>query len=317
LTLGTKTVFMFSGQGSQYYQMARPLFEQNTVFRDCMLRMDASVRSLCGISVLDHLYSPANAKGAVFDRLALTHPAIFMVEYSLAEALIAAGIAPDVTLGASLGSFAAATTAGHIGADEALELVVRHAAVIEKHCRPGAMLAILGPPALYQEDFMRTRSELAAVNFDTHFVVSACQESCAEIEDQLRRRSVTFQRLPVGFAFHSRWIEEAREPLLAIGSRLPRRAGALPMMCCEQAQAPSELSDAYFWNVARRRIRFRETVETLERDGLHRYVDTGPGGTLATFLKYTLPPSAQSRIHSVLTPYGRDRENFAALVSRG
>src|ERR1700733_6256349 len=77
------TVFMFSGQGSQYFQMGRVLFEKNDTFRHWMVQLDDVARKLLGRSVIDALYSSFHGKGDPFDRTLLTHPAIFMVEYTL------------------------------------------------------------------------------------------------------------------------------------------------------------------------------------------------------------------------------------------
>ena len=99
-----ETVFMFSGQGSQYFQMGRELFEKNETFRDWMIRLDDIPRHVSGKSVIEVLYSDVYGKGDRFDRTLLTHPAIFMVEYSLAETLVEAGVRPDMVLGVSLGS---------------------------------------------------------------------------------------------------------------------------------------------------------------------------------------------------------------------
>jgi acyl transferase domain-containing protein len=136
------TVFMFSGQGSHYFQMGRALFEQNGVFRASMLRLDGMVRELSGSSVVETVYCENHSKGELFDRILSTHPAIFMVEYSLAQSLTHAGIVPDVTLGASLGSFAAAAVAGIIDVEDALMAVIRQATTIEVRCEPGGMIAI-------------------------------------------------------------------------------------------------------------------------------------------------------------------------------
>src|SRR5215212_6073962 len=112
-------VFLFSGQGSQYFQMGRALFETNRTFRTWMTRLDDLARQCSGRSVLDTLYSDRYAKGDPFDRTLLSHQAIFMVEYSLAQTLIEAGVWPDLVLGASLGSFAAASVAEILAVEDA------------------------------------------------------------------------------------------------------------------------------------------------------------------------------------------------------
>ena len=311
----SEIVFMFSGQGSQYFQMGRELFEKNETFRNWMVRLDDIPRQLAGRSVIEVLYSDLYGKGDPFDRILLTHPAIFMVEYSLAETLIDAGVRPDMVLGVSLGSFAAATVAGFIGLEDALSSVVRQAMTFEEYCEPGGMTAVLADPALFAEEFLSGRCELAAVNFSSHFVVSARCAELAEIEAALDQRNVGYQRLPVSFPFHSQWIDKAKAPFEAFMRSVPRKQGRLPLACCDHSAILSGLSADYFWSVARRPVRFRETTARLEQQGARRYIDVGPSGTLATFLKYGMPATTKSTVHAVLTPFGFDQKNLAALLA--
>lgn len=307
-----KTVFMFSGQGSQYFQMGAELFETNDSFRQCMLRLDGLARKMSGQSVIEAIYSKNKAE--IFDRTLLTHPAIFMVEYSLAQCLMHRGVMPSVTLGASLGSFAAAAVAGFVEVEAALYAVIKQAIAFESCCEPGGMIAVLANPALSTESFLSEHSELAGVNFASHFAVAARQSSFGKIESELRLRDIAFQRLPVSFAFHSRWIDEAQAPFEAFLKSLGNLRGRLPLVCCERAGVLVELTDGYFWQVVRQPIRFREAIAHLERSGAHRYIDVGPAGTLATFLKYELAETSGSTVHAILTPYGRDGKNLADLL---
>jgi bacillaene synthase trans-acting acyltransferase len=306
------TVFMFSGQGSQYFHMGRALYDGNDTFRDWMVRLDDIARRSLGRSVIETLYSDAHSMGNTFDHTLLTHPAIFMVEYSLAQSLIHAGVWPDIVLGVSVGSFAAAAVGGFIGVEDALTAVIRQAIALEVHCEPGGMTTVLADPALFEEDFLSGRSELAAVNFSTHFVISARRTELAEIEAALRKRKIDYQRLPVAIPFHSQWIDDAKAPFESFMRSIRRKQGRLPLACCDQTAILSDLSDDYFWNVVRRPIRFRETIARLERQGARRYIDVGPAGTLATLLKY-MTPATRSTAHAILTPYGSDQKNLAAL----
>jgi acyl transferase domain-containing protein len=279
-----------------------------------MARLDDVARVHAGGSVTDTLYSNAHGKGDPFDRTLFSHPAIFMVEYSLAQTLMAEGVRPDMVLGLSLGSFAAAAIAGFLSAEDALAGVVRQAIALEEHSEPGGMIAVLASPALFKEDFLCTRSELAAVNFDTHFVVSARASDLAGIEACLRSRNVAYQRLPVSFPFHSRWMDEARSPFLNFMRAVRPNRGQMPLLCCDTAKIVYDLPNEYFWNVVRHRMRFRETTTGLAR-GPHRYIDVGPAGTLATFLKYSMPDTPPKMVHSVLTPYGMDQTYLAKLLA--
>jgi acyl transferase domain-containing protein len=311
----SKTVFMFSGQGSQFYQMGKPLYDANPVFRGHMQRLDEVVRGLCGRSVLEVLYAPVNRISLPFDRTSLSHPAIIMVEYALASTVMQAGVEPDLVLGTSLGSFTAAAVAGAMSIEDVLMAAIAHAEALEASCEPGAMIAILSGSDLFDENFLRDHSELTAVNFASHFCVSAPLADCAAIEAELARRDIPYQRIPVSFAFHSRWVDAAHDGFAARVATLTRRPAQLPMICCARAEARSELSETTLWEVTRQPIRFPEAIARLEREGSRRYLDLGPAGTLATFLKYLLPPAGPSQAWPILTPYGRDMANWDALMA--
>lgn len=311
----SKTVFMFSGQGSQYFQMGRGLYDNNKTFREWMIRLDGIARDLCGRSVIEALYSDAQRRADPFERTLLTHPAIFMVEYSLAQSLICSGVLPDMVLGVSLGSFAAAAVAGFIDAEDALTAVMRQAILLEECCEPGGMTAVLADPTLFAEAFLSGHSELAAVNFSSHFVISARRPELAEIETILKERNISYQRLPVSFPFHSRWIDKAKGPFESFMRSIWCKQGRLPLACCQKKAVLSSLCDGYFWSVVRHPVRFHETIAQLEQQGAHRYIDVGPAGTLATFLKYGIPATTMSTIHAILTPFGFDQNNLAALLA--
>jgi bacillaene synthase trans-acting acyltransferase len=311
------TVFLFSGQGSQYFRMGSELLASDAVFRGWMHDMDAIVRNTIGESVIDALYSPDRDKADLFDRLRLTHPAIFMVEYALAQALIAAGLRPDRVVGVSMGSFAAAAVAERITVQSALRATIEQAVVLESRCENGGMLAIMADPRLFEEPFIENHCELAAVNFDGHFTISAPCDPLEAIEAELKRRSVACFRLPVRIAFHSRWMDGAAAWIDQGMPRIATPSAVGPqLVCSERAEAVGAMPpDDFFWRVVRRRIRFRETIAWLESCGPHRYVDAGPAGTLATFLKYGLPRASQSSVHAILTPFGRDTAGMASVLA--
>jgi acyl transferase domain-containing protein len=310
-----KTVFMFCGQGSQYFQMGRSLFDDNAAFRGWMLKLDRIVERAAGRSVLHDLYAKDRSWSDSMDQTVLSHPAIFMVEYCLAQALIEAGIRPDATMGVSLGAFAAAATSGCIEVEDALTAVLSHALALEASCERGGMTAVLADPRLFTEAWLSDNCALAAVNFSGHFVVSAPLPALAHIEVDLRSRQVTHQRLPVEFAYHSEWIDGARHEFEAVSRSLRFRNAEIPMMCCASATLTACPSSDYLWQATRRQIRFHEAAAVMERDGPFRYVDVGPGGTLATFMKYCVAPNSTSSCHAVMSPFGRDAGNFNAITA--
>lgn len=310
-----KTIFMFSGQGSQYYQMGRPLYDRNAVFRYWMDRLDACGRREAGASAIGLIYDPKRMRADTFERTPLGGVAIFMVEYALAMALEAEGLRPDLTLGASLGTYAAAAVAGAIAPEAALIAIVQHSDIVRRHCPPGGMLAILAEPALFDLPELCSRSELAALNFSGHFAVAGLEHNLVAIERFLSAEGVIHQRVPVSHAFHSQWIDAAHAPLLRHFEGLPLAPLTIPLVCCAQARTFHSIPDGFFWSSIRRPIEFQRTVAELVREGPFRYVDAGPSGTLAGFMRYLLPAGSPARVQRVLAPFGSEIKNFEAAIA--
>lgn len=311
-----RTVFMFAGEGSQYFQMGAELYEQHPLFRKCMQDMDEIVRELCGYSVLQLLYEQGYGKSETFDRTLLSHPAIFMVQYATSRVLISAGITPDLTMGTGVGSFAAAAVARHIGMEGALIALLRQAAMFETRCELGGMLAVRHDPALYESP-LRLDSEIACFNLPGHYVVAAKHDALRCIEETLRSRGVPVQKLAVPFAFHSRWVDEARDPFARFMQSMTRRRGSIPMMCSFGAELLAELPADYFWCAMREPVRLNSAIQRLECEGTFRYIDVGPSDTLSTIVTHTLARTSGSTARATLTPFGQDLKNIAALIESG
>jgi trans-AT polyketide synthase/acyltransferase/oxidoreductase domain-containing protein len=295
--------------------MGRELFERDACFRTTMQYTDQAMIRHCGTSVLTELFAERNTRDLPLDRTLHSHPAIFMVEYALAKSLMTAGVQPDMVLGASLGSFAAAAVAGCISVDQALIAVIEQARALEAHGERGRMIAVMGEPERYLTPELLAYCELAANDFASHSVISLPERNVAVVEAYLRRHGMAFQQLPVSFAFHSRWIDAAERPYQSFLRALQLRSSDVPIICCANGRPLRSLSMDHFWSVVRQPIRFQQTIGLIESHDSYRYIDVGPGGTMATFLKYVLPADSRSQIHHVMSPFGGDMGRLNALTA--
>ncbi len=311
----SRTVFLFSGQGSQYHDMGRALFEGRPGFRRRMERMDEIARAVTGRSFLQALYFDGRRMSEAFDELLVTHPALFAVQHALAELLLEEGLQPAYCLGSSLGTVVAAAAGGLVSAEEAMTAVATQAVIVSQCCGRGAMLAVFGDAELIDAAVRGARCEWASRERRAYSVLAAPEAALPELESLLRAGALAFQRLPVGHAFHSPWIEESRAPFEACLKRLSFRPAVVPLVSSLDAEVLHLLPQTHFWHVTRQAIRLSDAIALLERRGPQRYVDMSPGGSLTTFLKYTLPERSDSRALSVLSPYGRDLGQLEALLA--
>lgn len=306
-------IFMFAGQGSQYYRMGAPLFHENAIFRSTMMSLDEQVKSKIGCSIVNELYySEKNADP--FNRLLYTHPAIFMVEFSLARMLIESGIEPDAVLGSSLGEYAAAAVAGVCSARDALDAVMTQALEIEANCPEGGMLAILASGELYQEAFLLDNCELVSVNAERHFVVSGEKRKLAMIQRELEARQVHSVPLHVNYGFHSELVDPAASRCRLDLKNRDFHSPQTTFISGLTGGEISELPSHYLWEAVRQPIQFTKAVQWLERQGAHIYVDVGPAGTLSGFVRQQIRGESNSKIFSIMNHFQKDMANFERLA---
>lgn len=309
-----RTVFMFSGQGSQYFQMGRSLFDADATFNRHLRQLDECVKDVCGRSVIDLIYHEGRSKSDDFSDFELSGPAIFMVQLALARTLVQSGLEPSLTLGASMGCYAALALGGALEPEEVLVTLIRQARGLNELCPRGVLLSVLGPVQLHEREPLRSNCDIAAINFDGHFVIATTHDRLPIIEAHLNAEGKVFQRVAVAFPFHSHWIDPARK-IFESASQANRDLG-IPMACCARAEILRSTHSDYFWEVVRTPIRFGSTLAMLERQEPAFYVDIGPSGTLATFVKYGLQRSSSSVAVPTLTPFGGDEVARLAEVVR-
>lgn len=300
-------VFMFSGQGSHYYHMGRELYEHNQHFRKMMLLGDNIASDLMGSSIIDQVYNESFKKNDLFNRTLYTHPAIFLVEYALARIVMDMGIEPDYVLDTSLGGFTASVIAGVLTFEAALAAVIEQAKVIENLCSQGGMIAVLHSPEIYYENpLFYENLEMVGINFPSHFVVSGKTQSINLVRNFLKEQKISFQLLAVSHAFHSSLIDTAAGTYKHYLKKLILQDPKISYISACYADVLPSIPQFYYWEFVRAPIQFQMTIQRLEEKGPYIYIDLGPSGTLATFVKYNLNRASTSKSIPTLVPYGAD-----------
>ncbi|MBR8838432.1 MAG: SDR family NAD(P)-dependent oxidoreductase [Stigonema ocellatum SAG 48.90 = DSM 106950] len=125
----TKIAFLFTDLGSQYVGMGRDIYEQAPTFRKAMDRCDEILRPYLEQPLLSILYSEPEKSS--LDDTVYAQPALFALEYALAELWKSWGIEPSVVMGNSLGEYVAACVAGVFSLEDGLKLIVARARLMQ------------------------------------------------------------------------------------------------------------------------------------------------------------------------------------------
>jgi bacillaene synthase trans-acting acyltransferase len=313
-----KSVWMFPGQGAQYYQMGRDLFNREPVFREFFEAADELAKSLINQSLIDVIYQQRPNRFVPFSRLLHTHPALFTFECAMAALLQQQGLQPDYLFGYSLGEYACLVVSGVASFADVLTAVVKQAELTE-YCSPaGGMLAVLDSVEIVEQH----RNEfsdctIAARNFERNFIVSARRPILARLQVFLKSVGVNTAELPVDYPFHS----PDMSPLQGLGrlvlEQLTLRTPEIPIISTAQRGFLKEVSVQSLQAATGSPLDLMETVRWIESTGQYLYVDLGPSGSMATAIKYILPKTSGSEYVILSSPFGHESENVRALIQKG
>ncbi len=134
-----EVAFLFTGQGSQYVGMGHDLFQTQPGFRRTLERCDELLRPHLDVSLLQVLFADCNGR---LNQTAYSQPALFALEYALAELWRSWGVAPAWVLGHSVGEFVAACVAGVFSLEEGLGLVAQRGRLMQELPPDGGMAAV-------------------------------------------------------------------------------------------------------------------------------------------------------------------------------
>ncbi|GCE15722.1 type I polyketide synthase [Tengunoibacter tsumagoiensis] len=311
--------FLFPGQGSQYLNMGRELYEQEAVFREVMDDCFARAEAL-GLSELKAVLYPAQESPEAQERLTrteLAQPALFSVEYALAQLLISWGLRPHSLLGHSLGEYVAACLAGVLTLEDALRLVIRRGHLMGQ-AQPGVMVSVsLSEGEL--RPYLQGQLSLAASNAPALCVVAGSASEIEALEERLQQDGRRFRRLQTSHAFHS----VLMEPILASFEQEVRqvtlsepRLPYLSNLTGGWMQAQEATSVRYWVQHMRQTVRFGQGIDQLFENEDTILIEVGPGTTLSTFARKSQRATRESVIVSLLR-HPQDQQPESACLLKG
>lgn len=288
-----KIAFVFAGQSSQYAGMARQLYETQSVFRQSLDQCAEILQPLLSKPLLSVLY-PNSGESSLIDDTAFAQPALFAVEYALAQMWRSWGIEPDAVMGHSVGEYVAACIAGVFSLEDGLRLIAERGWLMGALPREGIMAAVFAEEALVADAIAPYRHSvaIAAVNSPKQTVISGSQLAVEAVLESLESNFIMTRPLNTSHAFHSHLMEPVLDAFEQIASQVWFAAPRIPLISnlTGQMVQPEEIPDASYWHRhIREPVRFYQGMQALAAAGYELFLEIGPTDTLTGMGKRCLP----------------------------
>ncbi|WP_417736575.1 thioester reductase domain-containing protein [Rosistilla oblonga] len=281
-----KPVFVFTGQGAQWWGMGRQLLDREPHFRATIQRIDALLKPLAGWSLLTEMQrDEADSK---INQTAIAQPAIFALQVALVELWKSWGVTPSKVVGHSVGEVAAAYCAGVYSLADAVKVIYHRSRLQDTMAGTGRMLAVgLSAAEARQRIGDRyDRVQVAAINSSNLVTLAGDTEPLETIAQELEQSGTFMRWLRVNYAFHTHQMEPIRAELLESLADIQPRPAQIPLVSTVTAsELAGELMDAqYWWRNVRYPVLFSTAIQHLIAAGSEAFLEIGPHPALFSSL---------------------------------
>lgn len=275
--------FLFSGQGAQYSGMSRELYESESVFRDALNACAAIADPLLPARLIPVIMGEPDV-ARLLDDTAFTQPALFAVEYALAQLWKSWGVEPAVVMGHSVGEYVAACLAGVFSLEDGLRLIVARGRLMSALPRDGSMVAVFATQQQVSDALRGFEADvgIAAVNGPQNTVISGRSTVVEAILISLTTQGIEFSRLNVSHAFHSPLMDPMLDEFERVAASVAYAMPAIGLVSNVTGRmAGAEVTTAAYW---RRHVRdavlFTDSIATLHSEHIGTFLEIGPSPVL-------------------------------------
>src|SRR5579863_486499 len=310
-----KLVFVFPGQGSQWFGMGRTLLQQEAAFREAVERCDRAMRAHGDWSLVAEL-TATDAAHSRLNEVDVLQPALFAIQVALAGLWRSWGIEPDAVVGHSMGEVAAAHIAGALSLEDAARVICNRSRLVKPTIGRGAMAAVELSIAEAQQVLAgyEDRVSIAASNGVKSTILSGDPGALETIARRLQHQDIFCQMIKVDFAAHSPQMEPLRAELERALEGLQPQPACIPIYSTVPGQVGNALSfDPPYWSRnLREPVLFSTAVQQLLEDGHDIFLEVSPHPILLSSIQQDFLSAGKEG--AVLPSLRREEEESRVLA---
>jgi acyl transferase domain-containing protein/NADPH:quinone reductase-like Zn-dependent oxidoreductase/thioesterase domain-containing protein/NAD(P)-dependent dehydrogenase (short-subunit alcohol dehydrogenase family)/acyl carrier protein len=283
-------VFVFSGQGTQWWGMGRELMRRQPIFREKIDECDTLFRSMGTWSLIEELLR--SEEESQLHQTAIAQPAIFAIQVALAALWTSWGIRPVAVVGHSVGEAAAAHVAGALSLADAARIVFHRGRTMDAASNRGRMLAVSLTVAEADEIVSGHSGavEIGARNSPRSVTLSGQLEALDRIAQHLDGRGVFNRFLNVNYAFHSHQMDSVKVDLLRSLGEINVDVPRIPLFSTVSGKlfSDGDLNAVYWWRNVRYPVHFSDAIAGLSTRGFKLFLELSAHPALTASITETL-----------------------------
>ncbi len=279
--------------------MGRELYETSPLFHNIINECDRILQNYLDESLVNILYEGINDpplappyKRREIDETIYTQPALFSLEYALANLWQSWGINPDVVMGHSVGEYVAACMAGVFSLEDGLKLIAARGKLMQSLPQQGKMAVIFAPQEEVKEIIEKFDVEIAAVNGPRCCVITGDSLAVDEIFKKVGSLGIEIRLLNVSQGFHSALIEPMLEEFEKVAQTIDYSLPNIAMVSTvtgKRIQSQEVTKPDYWLKNCRQTVHFFTGMQTLNKQNYDIFLEIGPSPTLIGMGRRCLP----------------------------
>ncbi|RBL90379.1 non-ribosomal peptide synthetase/type I polyketide synthase [Chitinophaga flava] len=282
-----RIVLMFPGQGVQYVNMARALYQNVPAFRGIIDHCISLANRHLDVDLYKIIYTEDESSRYDINDMRWAPISLFIVEYALARYLEQLGISADAYIGHSLGEYIAATLAGVFALEDAIRLVVARGSLMSA-MKAGGMLAINAREEKVKAIVAQHHCDIAVVNTMDDVIASGEEKDVDRLQKALEQLEIPVIRISINVAGHSRMMDEMVAKFKTLFSDIKLNKPAKPFISNLSGEiATDEVATPEYWcKQLRNTVRFAKGIDSLSKQYGHKvsFIEIGPGKGLSYFV---------------------------------
>lgn len=307
--------FVFPGLGSQYKGMARELVIREPDFRS-MVERCCRICSGHGIDISSVFFGGDHVEEMDLQDFEIAQVVMFTVQYSLGILLMEWDIQPRGMIGYSFGEYTAATLAGVLTPEAALELIIARGRLVKK-CSDGAMLSV-PLPIEKARDYL-TVSTTIAIDNGSSCVLSGPAMEISNIEKKIKGERLFATSIRTRRAIHSPMMEPVLDDLKRICEHIPHNSPRIPYISNVTGDwftTGDAFEPGYWVHHLRETVQFSQGIDRLLAQSDALFLEVGPGTDITALLRRRLPEDAKHRAMNMMRPEANKLDDETYLLNK-